>query len=266
MLMSASSSSLSGQKRPLACGGRTAARLPPLRHHAAASSAVWRPSSIPLPSCRAAPTARIASIPGGGANVGRGLGHGPFAPAQASFVLPAPTRGYFYTRLTSRGHRDVSAAPFPPRSSAAGGQQPTAHQRGKPQQQPNEEDQLPAAADGAEQQYNNKTAGSSAGAAAEGDAAPVPASTPNASAVAAARLLRGALEAALLPRLEAMEGRIVERMGEQVAAAAEAQGQRTKEEVQAMVQVRRAREEPKRGRGCLECESSFVKGRFNIPC
>ncbi len=252
MLLSANSSSLSGQ-RPLPCGRRSAAGLPPLRQHTAASSAVAKSSSVFYDSCAAAPRARSAGIPGGGPDVGRGLGHGPFAPAQASFVLPSPAKGYSSSRFSGHGYRGVSAAPVPPRSSS-GAQLPITHPRGKPQPQPNEDDQLQAAADDAEQQCINKAAGSSAGAPAEGDAAaPVPASTPNASAVAAAQLLRGALEAVLVPRLEAMEGSIVEAVEGTIAemmleqeqrlvAAAETQGQRTKEEVKTMVEVGRAAE------------------------
>ncbi len=217
-----SSSSLPEQ-RPRAFGGRTAARLAPFPHHAAASY-VARPFSTPLPSCKAAPRPRIAVIPGGGRDSGRG---GPFAPAQASFPFPAPAKKYFNSKFSSNGHRGVSGAPLPPRSSA-GEQLPISSgvQRGKPQQDAEEAGQLQTTGDGTQQLYNN-TAGSSASAPAVGDGSDSSSSSdrggaagqrpssatsaaPDASAVAAARLLRGALEAALLPRLEALEGRIVE--------------------------------------------------------
>ncbi len=156
-------------------------------------------------------------------------------------------------RYGRNGYRGVSAAPLPPRSSFYGAQLPIIHQRGKPQQQPNEEDQLQAAAGAEEPLYNspdlhNCPAGSSAGAPADGDAAvsssgsggsggamgrrsssPVPASastSTDASAVAAAQLLRGALEAALLPRLEAMEGRIVGAMEGSIAERIKAMEER----------------------------------------
>ncbi len=50
---------------------------------------------------------------------------------------------------------------------------------------------------------------------------PSQASASDSSAVAAARLLRGALEAALLPRLEALEGRIVEAVERRIVEAVE---------------------------------------------
>ncbi len=54
----------------------------------------------------------------------------------------------------------------------------------------------------------------------------------DASAVAAAQLLSGALDAALLPRLEAIEGRIVEAVEAKVVERLGEQGQRTKELVE----------------------------------
>ncbi len=225
MLKAATPGSLSEQ-RPLAYSGRTAARLPPVRHHAATSTVATN-SCIPLARSNAAARARIAAIPGGGPDAGRGLGHGSFAPARASFILPAPAQNYFVSRLTNNGNRGVPAAPWPPRSSA-GERLPLSRRRERQQQQEPLEDQLQTAAGGGDEQPHHSPISSSTSAPAEGDAAvsnssssdasaldrrsssPVPASAsaPNASAVAAARLLRGALEAALLPRLEAMEGRI----------------------------------------------------------
>ncbi len=218
MLRSAFPSSLSEQ-RPRACGGHTAARLAPFRHHAAATS-IARPISTPLPSCKAAPRPRIAVGPGGGPDSGRALGRGPFAPAQASLPSPAPAKNNSSSRLTSNQRRGAAGAPLPPRSAAGEQQLPISSgvQRGKPQQASGEAAQLQTA--GNDKQQCNSAAGSSASAqavvndvfgvngGATGQRSASPASNADASAVAAARLLRGALEAALLPRLEAMEGRM----------------------------------------------------------
>ncbi len=66
--------------------------------------------------------------------------------------------------------------------------------------------------------------------------ASVPASAPNDSAAAAAQLLRGALEAALLPRLEAMEGRIVGAMEARIVESMEAMEGRMTQRMEKQVQ------------------------------
>ncbi len=245
MLRPATSSSSLPQQRPRACGGRTAARLAPFRHHAAGSSAA-RPFSTPLPSIKAAPRPRIAVIPGGGPDSGRALGHSPFGPAQASFPSPAPAKNYLNQELTSNGPPGVSAASLPPRSSAGEQLSPHSFPRGTPQQIAEEVEavrklypggfsglvNLPkfpgnlseitrsrpkfntagrsATALAVGEDVLTESSGSGSGGAAGQRPASPDTSAPDASAVAAARLLRGALEAALLPRLEALEGRIVE--------------------------------------------------------